>query len=226
MYFSKIDTMAYFLKGPLVVIWIFFFFWIVRKTNLCIFRILLLDNTGKASLIYRIFSADMVAYAKLHSIMALLYLTSTFFNFSLVFLLGQENRDSRIWLIFVALLVLTREDYREGWFLPNWDLVLDWKVMLSVVLIWSYPALYIANTNVQAALPNSFSWGISLLLQPLSFLCLRNVAIYQRKHAILKMSSWKNSLVLNREVVPNLPSYKLGLARILVLYGMTSGEKS
>ena len=164
MCFSKIDTMAYFLKGPLVVIWIFFFFWIVRKTNLCISRILLLDNTGKASLIHRIFSADMAAYAKLHSVMALLCLTSTFFNFSLVFLLGQENRNSGTWLILVALLVLTREDCREGWFLSNWDLALNWKVILSAVLIWSHSALYIANTNVQAALPNGFSWGISLSL--------------------------------------------------------------
>jgi len=86
--FSKINTMACFLEGPLVVIWIFFFLWVVGKAKLYMSRILLLSNAGKASLICRIFSADMTACAKLYSTMALLCLTSVFFDFSLVSLLG------------------------------------------------------------------------------------------------------------------------------------------
>ena len=181
MYFSKIGIMACFLEGPLVVIWIFLFLWITRKTELCISRILLLGNAGKASLMCRIFSIDMAACAKLYDAVALSCLLSVFFDFFLDFfldfLLGQRRRGNGTWLILVALLSLTGRDYRGGWFLMNWDLTLDWKVTLSAVLIWSYPALYIADTNVQAALPNSSSWGMFLSLWPLSFLYLRNVAI-------------------------------------------------
>ena len=224
--FSKINTMAYFLEGPLVVIWIFFFLWIVGKAKLCMSRILLLGSTRKTSWMYRIFSADMTACTKLHGTMALSCLVSAFFDFSLVSLLGQGGRGGRTWLILVALLSLTGRDYRGGWFLINWDLTLDWKVTLSVVLIWSYPALYIADTNVQVASPNSSSWGMFLLLWPLSFLYLRNIAICWREHAILRILPWGNLLVLNREVALNLPSHKLESARTLMLYRMTFGKKS
>ena len=79
--------MAYFLEGSLIVIWIFFFFWVVRKAELYMSRILLLGNARKASLIYKIFSADIAACAKLYSTIALSCLTSVFFDFSLVSLL-------------------------------------------------------------------------------------------------------------------------------------------
>jgi len=91
MCFSKIGTMACFLEGPLVVIWIFLFLWVIRKTKLCISKILLLGNAGKASLICRMFSTDMATWAKLYSTMALSCLVSIFFDFSLVFLLGQRE---------------------------------------------------------------------------------------------------------------------------------------
>ena len=142
------------------------------------FRILLLGNARKASLIHRMFSTNMAACTKLYGVVALLCLVSAFFDFSLVSLLGYGGRGSRTWLILVALLSLTGGDCRGDWFLMNWNLTLDWKVILSTVLIWFHPASYIANTNVQAALLNSFNWEIFLSLQPLSFFCLRNVAIY------------------------------------------------
>jgi len=189
-------------------------------------RILLLGSARKTSWMYRIFSVDMTACTKLHGTMALSCLVSAFFDFSLVSLLGQGGRGGRTWLILVALLALTSRDCREGWFLPNWDLTLDQKVILSAVLIWSHPALYIANTNIQVASLNSSSWGMSLLLWPSSFLCLRNIAIHQREYVILRTLPWRNLLVPNSKVVPNLPSHKLELARMLMLYGITSRGKS
>jgi len=83
------------------------------------FRILLLGNARKASLMHRMFFTNMAACAKLYGAMALLCLMSAFFDFSLVSLLEHGGRDDRTWLILVALLSLTGGDCRGDWFLMN-----------------------------------------------------------------------------------------------------------
>ena len=94
---------------------------------------------------------------------------------------------------------------------------------LLVVTRVFHPDLKIANMKSHADLLKGSSCLILLVFRSLMFRCLKKQAMCCREHVMLLMSLLRNSLVPNKDVAMKFPFHRLGSARMLVLYGMTSG---